>query len=146
MRSASFSCRCDLRPPNERRALLRSAKTVDVFLGPIPGESWARDMVRRNGLTLAGQPARLSSADRAGWTYRDPGRVSETLSAGSSGRRHRAKAQVRPYTGYRPLSVISEKLPIVAAAIAREMAPPSFAPPPSGLAHPYRQSESNTFR
>ena len=61
------------------------------------------------------------------WTYRYPARVSETLRARLQGlpkavRDIAWKAQVRLCARYRRLVAAGKKTPVVAAAIAREMA------------------------
>jgi hypothetical protein len=64
----------------------------------------------------------------AAWTYRFPARVSEILKARLEGlpkkvRNIAWKAQVRLCARYRRLSAGGKKLPVVVAAIAREIAP-----------------------
>ncbi len=95
-----------------------------AFLGLVPGERSTGDTVRRSGLTLAGNRRVLVEA---AWTYRYPARVSETLRARLEGlpkavRDIAWKAQVRLCARYRRLSASGKKLPVVVAAIAREMA------------------------
>jgi hypothetical protein len=63
----------------------------------------------------------------AAWTYRCPARVSDTLRARLEGlpkpvRDIAWKAQVRLCARYRRLRATGKKLPVVIAAIAREMA------------------------
>jgi hypothetical protein len=63
----------------------------------------------------------------AAWTYRFPARVSEALRVRLEGlpkavRDIAWKAQVRLCTRYRRLSAAGKKLPVVVAAIAREIA------------------------
>jgi transposase len=97
------------------------------FLGLVPAESSTGDTVRRKGLTLAGnRRARRALVEAAG-TYRYPARVSQTLRARLDGlpkavRDIAWKAQVRLCARYRRLSTTGKKLPVVVAAIAREMA------------------------
>src|SRR5271170_2460646 len=97
------------------------------FLGLVPAESSTGDTIRRKGLTLAGnRRARRALVEAAG-TYRYPARVSDTLRARLEGlpkpvRDIAWKAQVRLCARYRRLSATGKKLPIVVAAIAREMA------------------------
>jgi transposase len=63
----------------------------------------------------------------AAWTYRYPARVGETLRARLEGlpkivRDIAWKGQIRLCARYRRLSATGKKLPVVVAAIAREMA------------------------
>src|SRR5713226_6125959 len=97
------------------------------FLGLVPAESSTGDTVRRKGLTLAGNRRARRALVEAAWTYRYPARVSETLRVRLDGlpkavRDIAWKAQVRPCARYRRLSATGKKLPVVVAAIAREMA------------------------
>ncbi len=97
------------------------------FLGLVPAESSTGDTVRRKGLTLAGNRRARRVLVEAAWTYRYPARVSETLRVRLEGlpkpvRDIAWKAQVRLCARYRRLSATGKKLPIVVAAIAREMA------------------------
>jgi hypothetical protein len=97
------------------------------FLGLVPAESSTGDTIRRKGLTLAGDRRARRALVEAAWTYRYPARVSETLRTRLDGlpksvRDIAWKAQVRLCARYRRLSATGKKLPIVVAAIAREMA------------------------
>jgi transposase len=97
------------------------------FLGLVPGERSTGDTVRRQGLTLAGNRRARRALVEAAWTYRYPARVSETLRARLEGlpkpvRDIAWKGQVRLCARYRRLSAAGKKLPVVVAAIAREMA------------------------
>jgi transposase len=97
------------------------------FLGLVPAESSTGDTVRRKGLTLAGNRRARRALVEAAWTYRYPARVSETLRVRHDGlpkavRDIAWKAQVRLCARYRRLSATGKKLPVVVAAIAREMA------------------------
>ena len=97
------------------------------FLGLVPAERSTGDTIRRKGLTLAGNRRARRALIEAAWTYRYPARVSETLRARLEGlpkpvRDIAWKAQVRLCARYRRLSAMGKKLPIVVAAIAREMA------------------------
>ena len=99
------------------------------FLGLVPAERSTGDTVRRKGLTLAGNRRARRALIEAAWTYRYPARVSETLRARLEGlpkpvRDIAWKAQIRLCARYRRLSATGKKLPIVVAAIAREM--PAF--------------------
>ena len=98
-----------------------------AFLGLVPGERSTGDTVRRSGLTLAGNRRARRALVEAAWTYRYPARVSETLRARLEGlpkpvRAIAWKAQLRLCARYRRLSAAGKKLPVVVAAIAREMA------------------------
>jgi transposase len=97
------------------------------FLGLVPSESSTGATVRRSGLTLAGNRRARRVLVEAAWTYRYPARVSEPLRARLDGlpkavRDIAWKAQVRLCARYRRLSQAGKKLPVVVAAIAREMA------------------------
>jgi len=97
------------------------------FLGLVPSESSTGATVRRSGLTLAGNRRARRALVEAAWTYRYPARVSEVLRARCDGlpkaiRDIAWKAQVRLCARYRRLSHAGKKLPVVVAAIAREMA------------------------
>jgi transposase len=97
------------------------------FLGLVPAESSTGDTVRRKGLTLAGNRRARRVLVEAAWTYRYPARVSETLRVRLDGQPKAVrdiswKAQVRLCARYRRLSATGKKLPVVVAAIAREMA------------------------
>jgi len=98
-----------------------------AFLGLVPGERSTGETVRRSSLTLAGNRRARRALVEAAWTYRYPARVSETLRARLEGlpkavRDIAWKAQVRLCARYRRLSATGKKLPVVVAAIAREMA------------------------
>ena len=78
-------------------------------------------------LTLAGNRRARRVLVEAAWTYRFPARVSEALRARLENlpkavRDIAWKAQVRLCARYRRLSAAGKKLPVVVAAIAREMA------------------------
>ena len=96
------------------------------FLGLVPGERSTGEHVRRQGLTLAGNRRARRALIEAAWTYRYPARVSETLRPRLEGVSKQVrdiawKGQVRLCARYRRLSAAGKKLPIVVAAIAREM-------------------------
>ena len=98
-----------------------------AFLGLVPGERSTGDTIRRSGLTLAGNRRARRALVEAAWTYRYPARVSDTLRARLEGlpkavRDIAWKGQVRSCARYRRLSAAGKKLPVVVAAIAREMA------------------------
>ena len=97
------------------------------FLGLVPAESSTGETVRRKGLTLAGNRRARRVLVEAAWTYRYPARVGETLRPRLEGqpkivRDIAWKGQVRLCARYRRLSATGKKLPVVVAAIAREMA------------------------
>jgi transposase len=97
------------------------------FLGLVPAESSTGKTVRRKGLTLAGNRRARRVLVEAAWTYRYPARVGQTLSDRLQGlpkavRDIAWKAQIRLCARYRRLSRAGKKLPVVVAAIAREMA------------------------
>jgi transposase len=97
------------------------------FLGLVPAESSTGDTIRRKGLTLAGNRRARRPLVEAASTYRYPARVCDALRARLEGlpkpvRDIAWKAQVRLCARYRCLSATGKKLPIVVAAIAREMA------------------------
>jgi transposase len=97
------------------------------FLGLVPSERSTGDTIRRKGLTLAGNLRARRALVEAGSTYRYPARVGDALRARLYGlpkpvRDIARKAQVRLCARYRRLSATGKKLPIVVAAIAREMA------------------------
>ncbi len=97
------------------------------FLGLVPAESSTGQTVRRKGLTLAGNRRARRVLVEAAWTYRYPARVGETLRARLEGlpkavREIAWKGQIRLCARYRRLSNAGKKLPVVVAAIAREMA------------------------
>jgi transposase len=97
------------------------------FLGLVPRERSTGETVRRAGLTLAGNRRARRVLVEAAWSYRHPARVSQTLQARLEGlpktvRDIAWKAQVRLCGRYRRLSAAGKKLPVVIAAVAREMA------------------------
>jgi transposase len=97
------------------------------FLGLVPAERSTGETVRRSGLTLAGNRRARRVLVEAAWSYRHPARVSETLRVRLEAlpkaiRDIAWKAQVRLCGRYRRLSAAGKKLPVIIAAIAREMA------------------------
>jgi transposase len=97
------------------------------FLGLVPRERSTGETVRRTGLTLAGNRRARRVLVEAAWSYRHPARVSQTLQDRLDGlpkavREIAWKAQIRLCGRYRRLSAAGKKLPVVIAAIAREMA------------------------
>lgn len=97
------------------------------FLGLVPAERSTGETVRRSGLTLAGNRRARRVLVEAAWSYRHPARVSETLRIRLEGlpktiRDIAWKAQVRLCGRYRRLNAAGKKLPVIIAAIAREMA------------------------
>ncbi len=98
-----------------------------AFLGLVPGERSTGNTVRRTSLTLAGNRRARRVLIEAAWTYRFPARVSEALRTRLEGlpkavRDIAWKAQIRLCARYRRLSAAGKKLPVVVAAIAREIA------------------------
>jgi len=98
-----------------------------AFLGLVPAESSTGEKVRRSGLTLAGNRRARRVLVEAAWSYRHPARVSETMrprleALPKTVRDIGWKAQVRLCGRYRRLSAAGKKLPVIIAAIAREMA------------------------
>lgn len=98
-----------------------------AFLGLVPAERSTGERPRRGGLTLAGNRRARRILVEAAWSYRHPPRVSETVRLRLEGlpkavRDIAWKAQVRLCNRYRWLSAAGKKLPVVVAAIAREMA------------------------
>ena len=98
-----------------------------AFLGLVPGERSTGNTVRRTNLTLAGNRRARRMLIEAAWTYRFPARVSEALRTRIEGlpkavRDIAWKAQIRLCARYRRLSAAGKKLPVVVAAIAREIA------------------------
>ena len=97
------------------------------FLGLVPRERSTGETVRRTGLTLAGNRRARRVLVEAAWSYRHPARVSQTLQDRLDGlpkavREIAWKAQIRLCGRYRRLSAAGKKLPVVIAAVAREMA------------------------
>ncbi len=79
------------------------------------------------GDTLAGNKRARRVLIEGAWSYRYPARVSQTLQARLEGlpkavREIAWKAQIRLCARYRRLTAAGKKLPVVIAAIAREMA------------------------
>ncbi len=98
-----------------------------AFLGLVPAEHSTGETVRRAGLTLAGNRRARRMLIEAAWSYRHPAGVSEGLRARLEGlpktvRDIAWKAQVRLCGRYRRLNAVGKKLPVIIAAIAREMA------------------------
>jgi len=98
-----------------------------AFLGLVPSERSTGERVRRAGLTLAGNRRARRVLIEGAWSYRYPARVSQTLQARLEGlpkavREIAWKAQMRLCGRYRRLTAAGKKLPVVIAAIAREMA------------------------
>ena len=93
----------------------------------VPRERSTGETVRRAGLTLTGNRRVRRVLVEAAWSYRHPARVSQTLQARLEGlpktvRDIAWKAQVRLCGCYRRLSAAGKKLPVVIAAVAREIA------------------------
>lgn len=97
------------------------------FLGLVPRERSTGATVRRAGLTLTGNRRPRRVLVEAAWSYRHPARVSQTLQdrlerLPKTIRDIAWKAQLRLCGRYRRLSAAGKKLPVVIAAVAREMA------------------------
>jgi transposase len=97
------------------------------FLGLVPRERSTGERVRRSGLTLAGNRRARRVLVEAAWSYRHPARVGQILQDRLEGlpkaiRDIAWKAQLRLCGRYRRLSAAGKKLPVVIAAVAREMA------------------------
>jgi transposase len=97
------------------------------FLGLVPAERSTGQTVRRTSLTLAGNRRARRVLVEAAWSYRHPARVSESLRVRLEAlpktiRDIAWKAQVRLCGRYRRLNAAGKKLPVIIAAIAREMA------------------------
>ena len=97
-----------------------------AFLGLVPSERSTGERVRRAGLTLAGNKRARRVLIEGAWSYRYPARVSQTLQARLEGlpkavREIAWKAQIRLCARYRRLTAAGKKLPVVIAAIAREI-------------------------
>jgi transposase len=97
------------------------------FLGLVPSERSTGEVVRRAGLTLAGNRRARRVLIEGAWTYRYPARISETLRTRieklpKAVRDIAWKGQVRLCARYRRLVASGKKTPIVIVAIAREMA------------------------
>ena len=98
-----------------------------AFLGLVPSERSTGERVRRAGLTLAGNKRARRVLIEGAWSYRYPARVSQPLQARLEGlpkvvRAIAWKGQIRLCPRYRRLTTAGKKLPMVIAAIAREMA------------------------
>src|SRR5205807_10648623 len=96
-------------------------------LGLVPAARSTGERVRRAGLTVAGNKRARRVLIEGAWSYRYPARVSQTLQARLEGlpqavREIAWKAQIRLCARDRRLNAAGKKLPVVIAAIAREMA------------------------
>jgi transposase len=102
-------------------------RQVMAFLGLVPSERSTGDHVRRAGLTLSGNQRARRVLIEGAWTYRYKARVSAVLQRRSEDlpkevRDIAWKAQVRLCGRYRRLAAKGKKMPVIVAAIAREMA------------------------
>lgn len=98
-----------------------------AFLGLVPSERSTGETVRRAGLTLAGNRRARRVLIEGAWSYRHPARVGTALQARLAAlpkavREIAWKARIRLCGRYRRLSAGGKKLPVLVAAIAREMA------------------------
>jgi transposase len=112
---------------DRRSAPLRPSAAADGLLGLVPRERSTGATVRRAGLTLAGNRRARRVLVEAAWSCQHPARVSEPLRARLDSlpkpvRDIAWKAQIRLCARYSRLSAAGKKLPVVIAAIAREMA------------------------
>jgi transposase len=97
------------------------------FLGLVPRERSTGEAVWRAGPTLAGNRRARRVLVEAAWSYRHAARVSQTLLHRLDGlpktvRDIAWKTQIRLCGRYRRHSAAGKKLPVVIAAVAREMA------------------------
>jgi transposase len=97
------------------------------FLDLVPLERSTGEAVRRAGLTLAGNRRARRVLVAAAWSYHHAARVSQTLLHRLDGLPKTVgdiawKTQIRLCGRYRRLSAAGKKLPVVIAAVAREMA------------------------
>lgn len=127
MRGASFLVAVTIAAEVGDLRRFDNPRQLMAFLGLVPRERSTGNVVRRAGLTLAGNRRARRVLVEAAWSYRHPARVSETLRARLEGlpkpvRDIAWKAQIRLCARYRRLSAAGKKLPVVIAAIAREMA------------------------
>ena len=127
MRGASFLVALTIAAEIGDLRRFDTPRQLMAFLGLVPRERSTGAMVRRAGLTLAGNRRARRVLVEAAWSYRHPARVSETLRPRLEGlpkpvRDIAWKAQIRLCARYRRLSAAGKKLPVVIAAIAREMA------------------------
>jgi len=102
-------------------------RQVMAFLGLVPAERSTGDNVRRAGLTLSGNQRARRVLIEGAWSYRYKARVSAVLQRRSEElpkeiRDIAWKAQVRLCGRYRRLAAKGKKMPVIVAAIAREMA------------------------
>jgi transposase len=98
-----------------------------AFLGLVPSERSTGDTVKRGSLTLAGNRRARRVLVEGAWSYRYPARVTEPIRVRLEGlpksvREIAWKAQTRLCARYRRMTAAGKKTPVVAAAIAREMA------------------------
>src|SRR4051812_5427230 len=122
-------------------------------LGLVPSEHSSGATTRRSGLTKTGNAEARRGMVEAAWTYRLPARVGRILLDRLEGlpveiRDIAWKAQVRLCARYRRLAAKGKPLPLVVAAVARELvASPGRSPvrspprkPPDGQIHRNRQT------
>jgi transposase len=127
MRGASFLVAVTMAAEIGDLRRFDNPRQLMAFLGLVPRERSTGEVVRRTGLTLAGNRRARRVLVEAAWSYRYPARVSELLRARLEGlpkavRDIAWKAQIRLCARYRHLGAAGKKLPVVIAAIAREMA------------------------
>jgi transposase len=102
-------------------------RRLEKQLALSPGGTLDRRYNPTEGPHLAGNRRARRALIEAAWTYRYPARVTETLRARLEAlpkpvRNIAWKAQIRLCARYRRLSAKGKKLPVVVAAIAREIA------------------------
>ncbi len=104
-----------------------SPRQLMAFLGLVPSERSTGTIVRRGGLTLAGNRRVRRALVEGAWSYRHPARVTETIrgrleSLPKAVRDIAWKAQVRLCARHRRLLACGKAAPVAVAAVAREMA------------------------
>lgn len=104
-----------------------SPRQLMGYLGLVPSERSTGDLVRRGGITKAGNGRVRHMLVESAWTYRHPPRVGKAklyrLEQTTPKVREIAwKAQSRLTAHYRSLSAKGKKTTVVCAAIARELA------------------------
>ena len=109
--------------------LSRFAGAADLmgYLGLVPSERSTGDSVKRGAITKAGNGRARRALVEAAWTYRHPPRIGRDKlalveAAPEAVRVVAWKAQTRLSARYRALGKLGKKPPVVAVAIARELA------------------------
>jgi transposase len=127
MRGASFLVAVTFAAEVGEVGRFDTTRQLMSFLGLMPGERSTGDTIRRTSLTLAGNRRARRVLVEAAWACRFPARISQDLNARletlpKAVRDIAWKAQVRLCARYRRLSAAGKKLPVIVAAIARELA------------------------